>query len=58
MTPPFWMPTGTVPVPGFGVGCATQSLRVFVSLFAGLRSMERPAATPGTAGLNASVEAP
>ena len=56
--PPFAMPTGRLPDPGFGEAWAIQSLRVFVSLFAGLRSMELPAPTVGTDGLKAAVDAP
>ena len=56
IVPPLWMPVGSVPAPGFGAACACQSFRVLVSLFAGLRSMELPAGTAGTAGLNAAVD--
>ena len=58
IAPPFANPVGRLPAPGSGVAWFTQSLRVFVSLFAGLRAIDRPAATVGTAGLKAAVEAP
>ena len=58
IVPPFASPVGRLPVPGSGVAWLAQSLRVFVSLFAGFRAIDRPAATVGTDGLNAAVEAP